>query len=448
MRWILMIGAILALAVACADRPASRLRVAADAVGSAASRWLHPQVARATGSGTLTFTVYWPVRYRTATIPDTTQTLVVRTTQNATQVREDVIARPPGVATSSISFAVAAGNNYAIVAKAYREAAPLPADADPIAQGSATGLNVLASKRTSADISLVPLYVPSIDGLDVNAARIGGELTLTGTNLGMIGTATPAVYFGSIPSPRVTPVDATTLRAQVPEGATIGKVFVSNDGVMSQSQVLVYVLSGIALDAAREIWDEGPATGRQVRFGATLALQATPGWILASNETIDLYAPLPAAVWASSNPLGGTVDESGTVTAGRVNVATDVTATIGGVIGTMRVTPVGVARVDLDRTDLTLNAMPGGLLAAESDFATSATLSATVVTSFPFNSGVTWDSSDTALVTVAADGTLRTVRDAPKGTAIITAKSVDDPAIKATASVSVTIFGDLELGVD
>ncbi|MBM3267760.1 MAG: IPT/TIG domain-containing protein [Candidatus Sericytochromatia bacterium] len=449
--WLILVSLLVALAAACAERQAAQVRLAADAVATAGSRWLKPQVASPTGTGTLNLTIYWPVRnprtFRPATIPDTTQTIVLQTKQGETQLREDVIARPAGAATSSISFSLPAGNNYALVARAYRETAPLPAGAQPIAQGGAVGLNILASKRTKADIDLVPASVPGITGLDVNAASPGQTITLTGQNLGMIGGATPSVYFGSIASPRVTPLDATSLRAQVPSGATICKLFVWNDGVPSVSNVRFYALAGIALAAPREPWDATAAEYRLVKFGAGLKVQATPDWLLASGEIIEAYQPLPGVVWASSNPLGGSVDETGQFTASRANVATDVTATIGATVGKLRVTPVGVHKVVLDRTGITLNAPPAGQ-APESKFTTAATVGATVETSYPFNGGVTWQSSDEGLATVSVDGTVRALAGAQKGTAVFTARAVDDPAIAATGSVTITVFGDLDLGVD
>lgn len=105
-----------------------------------------------------------------------------------------------------------------------------------------------------------------------------------------------------------------------------------------------------------------------------------------------------------------------------------------------------ISEITLNKSTLTLNARPA-TGSVSPGYVVEEQLTATVLASNNAIHSVTWASSNTSLVTVT-DGLVSTVVDAPEGTATITATSVDDSTKKATASVTVTRFGDTSLGIE
>ncbi|MDE6737241.1 MAG: Ig-like domain-containing protein [Treponemataceae bacterium] len=128
--------------------------------------------------------------------------------------------------------------------------------------------------------------------------------------------------------------------------------------------------------------------------------------------------------WSSSKPDVATVDADGTVTTHKAGETT-ITATTqeGGKTATCAVTvnPIHVTDITLNTTTLTL--MRGA----------TGTLTATVMPDNADDKTVTWQSSDTAVATVDADGTVTAVK---QGAATITA-TTRDSGMTATCEVTV-----------
>lgn len=108
-------------------------------------------------------------------------------------------------------------------------------------------------------------------------------------------------------------------------------------------------------------------------------------------------------------------------------------------------TPSPAHQISLNLTAVTINALPP-TSTPDPRFVTSVTLIATV-TGPGTPQGVTWRSSNTSMVVVSETGVVTSAAGAGKGSALVTATSIDDPRVVATASVQVTIDSGLEVEV-
>lgn len=403
--------------------------------------------------GWLNLTIRWPdleAGYNVALLPTTTQAIAVWVKKNGVTLGEPtIISRQPGATKATASIRVEAATNLSVEIKAYREAAPDLATAVPIAQNAGV-TSVVRSKVTPLAITLNPINVPSVSAFNQNLGRVGDTVTVTGTNFGSGTVPIPTVTFNGVAATSVTRHSDTSLTVVVPNGATSGYVVVKADGVESDSPATYWVLSTFEISPpVKESWDTSPATSRMVRYGQPLALNEQHFWAWKNldDQLTAKYGNPPLPTWSTTNPAAGSLDGNGLFTAGAAYATASITARLGPLVSNaIEVRAVGVNGVSLSASSLTLNAMPE-TGSPDPGYVTTGTLTATVDTSAPFNNGVTWSSSDTGRVTVS-EGVVQTMPGAPEGTAIITATSVDDPNKKATASVSVTILGDLELGIE
>lgn len=403
------------------------------------------------GYGWLNLTIRWPEPapgYAIALLPTTTQAVVVtvKTASGAAVGAPVIISRAAGATKVTKSIRVEAGSNLSVKVEAYREASPILGTSVPIAHNSGV-VNVTRSKVSPLPLTLEPVYVPTVEGFNSNVGRVDGIVTIHGKNFGSGNVPTPVVTFNGVPSTSVIRSSDTLLMAAVPTGALTGNVVVKADGVPSTSQATFWVLSSFVIEAPRQSWDNGPINSRMVRYGNALQFTGRQTWATEDGKTPEQYGTPPTFTWVLSDPAAGTLTEGG-----RFLAATSfATSSVKAVCDTtnsnvLEVRAVGVDSVTLDRTDLTLNALDAGG-GADAGYVTSATIAATVHTTAPVDGGVTWSSSDESRVTVA-NGVVRTVADAQEGKVTITATAVDDPSKKATASVTVTIMGDLELEIE
>lgn len=190
--------------------------------------------------------------------------------------------------------------------------------------------------------------------------------------------------------------------------------------------------------------------------GLPLAGDVAPGYTSSKALTATVHASdnRPRKVtWSSSDPTRATVDGNGLVSSQRGAVDGTVTITATSVDDPTisasvlcTITAFKIQSVTLSPTAVTLNAMPeeGN---PDPGFETTATLTAVVAASDGNTRQVIWSSSDESRVTVT-DGVVKTVRGADEGTVTITATSVDDPKISATATVHVTANGKISVGVN
>ena len=143
-------------------------------------------------------------------------------------------------------------------------------------------------------------------------------------------------------------------------------------------------------------------TTADLEIGSTLQLSATVSPSNATDKSV---------TWSSSNASAATVTPTGLVT-GKAEGTSNITATAGGKSATCKVTvkkpAVAVTSVELDKTDITLDA------------GESLTLKATVKPDDATNKSVTWGSSKTNVATVDNSGKVTGVDN---GIASITATS-------------------------
>ena len=150
--------------------------------------------------------------------------------------------------------------------------------------------------------------------------------------------------------------------------------------------------------------------------GGTQTLKATVGPDDAANK---------AVVWSSSNPQVASVSSAGVVTAIAPGTAVITVTTVdGSLTDSCTVTVQGeVSSIVLDRTVVSLKV--------------SETTTIDATTAPQEGAKITWKSSDTKVVSVSADGTIRGVSP---GTATIAATCGD-----VSATCTVTVYGDSEV---
>ncbi|MBU6427969.1 MAG: Ig-like domain-containing protein [Cyanobacteria bacterium REEB65] len=106
----------------------------------------------------------------------------------------------------------------------------------------------------------------------------------------------------------------------------------------------------------------------------------------------------------------------------------------------------GILGIQISTDSLVLNAPPPSGL-PDPGFVTQAQLTATVHSSDGRQRSLTWTSSNPGLATVDSAGLVQAVATDSPGDCWITATSVDDPHVTATASVHVGVQSGLQVGV-
>jgi len=387
--------------------------------------------------GTLSLTIRWPERpsgYQTALIPTSTNALTIQVKSGDTVVGETTVTREPNASTATAALPLKAANNLSVEVLAYRESAPLPENATPIARGT-TNVNITRSRKTLANVSLVPLIVPTITALSTNTGVPGDTVTITGTNFGS-GSIPVQVSFNGYLTVGVTRNSETSLTVQVPPGTPTGRVVVKADGVSSAADFVFWVPSSLGIDADKPGWDPSTdAAKRVVLLGKTRAFSASTTWAAKTGESVDQYGTAPAPTWASSNHAAGTIDAAGLFTAGDHYDATgtDITASYGSAVSSaIHAVPEDVS-VALTPTD---NLKVGGKGAASIGFRATNFFSDGAT-----NSAVTFQSTQAASVSITPTGGLATALDfGNNGVIEVQALSGADPSRMATASVRLSNY--------
>ena len=92
--------------------------------------------------------------------------------------------------------------------------------------GSSNVSYSLAGSRTNGMLAITPLQTPALTSLSPTSGMVGSSVTLTGTNL----TGATGVRFNGTAATTFAVVNATTVTATVPTGATSGNVTVTTAG--------------------------------------------------------------------------------------------------------------------------------------------------------------------------------------------------------------------------
>jgi len=258
--------------------------------------------------GTLSLRIKWPDRdrpgFHAAAIPLTTQAIAIRVKQGGMLLAQQVLTRTPGSSEATASFTLDAANNLTVEVRAYRESNPDMVNGVAIAQGMATGVNVVPSKNGSLAIVLDARFVPSITGMSGNVGQVGDSVTLTGTNFGT-GSLPVSVAFNGTPT-TITSRGTDSVTVTVPTGATTGQVVVASKGD----------------------WDPSPANSRVVPFGARLTFSATPSFVFRMGDSTTNMGPPPSPSWQTSGGAA-VIDAFGILTAGTTYASCSVTARLG-----------------------------------------------------------------------------------------------------------------------
>lgn len=438
-RLILVAGLVVAL-VGCTARPGAFVSLPPSVTGGEAAGG--SQGAAASGDvqapvseyGTLTLSIRWPDRpegYHTALIPTSTNALAIKVSSGSTVVGETTVSRVGDQETATANLSLKAGNNLSVEVRAYRETAPIPQGASPIAQGTAT-VNIARSKKTSASISLTPLIVPTITGLSRNAGVTGDEVTITGTNFGS-GSVPVFVYFNGYLTVGATRSSETSLTVKVPPGTPTGKVVVKADGVSSVSNVVFWVPKTLTLSTPRDFWDPSDASTQIVLLGKTKQLTATTTWATKLGETAEQYGTPPSPEWSSSDVSAGAVDSNGLFTAGNAYVAagTNVWASHGSMsTSALKMIPEAVTftlEPPAGSRILGGKGQPFLLYAGLNTFSDGAT-----------NSYVTYSAASASIDWFTGRATATDFKS--NGTIIVSAESMVDPAQKTTTNITLSNY--------
>lgn len=404
--------------------------------------------------GWINLRIRWPEQeptgFEVAAIPTTTNALAVWVKLGGINLGQPtILTRQPNLSVATASIRVEAAEGLSVEVKAYREPAPDLALDEPLAVGNATNVTVVRSRVSPLAITMNARFVPTVEDFSVPAAQAGDTLILTGTNFGGTPVAVPTVSFNGVPATGVVRNSDTQLTVVVPGNALTGNVVVKADGIESTSTSPFYVVSLLEAQLpTKQSWDNSGPSAIMVPYGGSVTFGSRLEWALKSGETVDQYGTPPSVAWTTTDAAAGILAATGKFTASASYATTAIRARVGTLASqALNVTVVGVDSVALNTSTLTLNAKPESGL-PDPGYTTNAVLTATVTTSGPVDDRVTWSSSDTSRVTVDAAGRVETVSGAPEGAVTITAASIFDPSKKATASVTVTILGGLDLGID
>lgn len=349
---VLLVAAVSFGMVGCTVRPGSLVSLPVTTAGAPAVSAAQPESGAeqaqlpASEYGTLSLTVRWPERptgYQTALIPTSTNTLVIKVSSGSTEVASASVTRQAGASTATANVPLKAGNNLSVEVLAYREAAPVPEGAEPTARGTAN-VNITRSRKTSAGVSLTPLFVPTITALSTNTGVPGDEVTITGTNFATDGTPVQVYFNGYITG--AVPTSSTSVKVTVPPGTPTGKVVVKSDGVSSDSNFVFWVPKTVTLTGNKKFWDPSPSDSQIVILGKEEQLFYSVNWETKTGDNIGYFGAPPSPTWHSSDESAGTVDESGVFTAGGSYVAagTNVTAQFGSLVSApLKIVPEAVS---------------------------------------------------------------------------------------------------------
>ena len=403
---------------------------AAETVAAAAGPAARP-------TGRLDLVIRWPVGggrdlagYRAQLLPDSTDLLSVTVSSGSTPVATASVQRVAGEATASVSLTLATSNNLSV-----EVVADAAGTTEPIARGTASGVNILQSKRTPVSIQMTPLYVPTIQFLSSDVASPGDTVTVQGFDLAVPWAAAPEFLFsgsGASVSAQVTIDSSSSLTVTVPAGATVGPVQVIDDGVPSQSSSMFWVATGLSINSVKAPWDPSTGDDRILATGQPLAmLSATAQWVVATGTS---YGPEPQPTWTTSQPLGSFSPPAGftsVFTAGSQTGSTVCAARLGSLQSNSLT--VNVRQVTLAISPATARIGPSG--AIDATYSAVDTLTDTPSDTSTLSAAVFSVSTDS--IAIDPSSGLATVANlASDGTFTVTASSPIDPTQVATAAIT------------
>src|SRR5262249_19564330 len=136
-----------------------------------------------------------------------------------------------GIRTSSVVITgttfvdVTAVKFGAVAATTYTGHNPPKIPATVPGTAAAGNITVTTVARTSTALPFTVIQGPSVSGLSPSSGQVGTVVTVNGSTL----AGATAVTFGGMPASVITPVNASSLKATVPAGASMGVVQVQND---------------------------------------------------------------------------------------------------------------------------------------------------------------------------------------------------------------------------
>ena len=252
-----------------------------------------------------------------------------------------------------------------------------------------------------------------------------GEYTIILDNIGVIDESrlattskTDYAYMAgtSMAAPFVSGAIGTISNLYEGKTALQIKDILLSKGTKSVSKINGKVSSGKRLDLTKLDIKSISIPNAVVEVGKTVTLNKTITPSEAADQTIN---------WSSSNTAIATVTENGVVK-GIAGGSVTITATAANGKSATTTVQVGNDIVEVER--VTLNKTTTTLIEGKTE-----KLVATVEPSGATNKTITWSSSDTSIVRVDEEGTINAIK---AGTAIVTAKSINEK--QATCTVVVT----------
>lgn len=259
------------------------------------------------GKGTLLVNVLWPKR-ATQMIPLSTQTIRFRVTKGNNILSEIPLSRPvrngsPLVAQASLRLDADSG--LTIQADAFSTSLVASSDL-PIASATLTGVSVVANQRTPVQLSLAPVFTPTLTDFTPKNGGPGVPVTLRGSfgSSGYYGLGIGGVEgYGSL--------SGSDVIAFIPSGATTGPLVVLADGVPSSMGATFNVLTRLDLSPLSPVTSTGSPITFTVPTGLDTSSQSIANPTLTAWEVVDP---------ANLNPPGpqpstvGTISSSGVFT--------------------------------------------------------------------------------------------------------------------------------------
>jgi hypothetical protein len=315
-----------------------------------------------------------------------------------------------------------------------------------VANGTRANVNIDAGGVTQVPaITLQPLSYPSITSIanedGIGAGQENDLVTIHGLNLGKEASLSIGINFNgtAVPANDIDRYATDSIHVHVPAGATCGPVSLTVDGVETQNPAAFWVASNMTLPATASVEN-------------TLTYQVVPSitWTTKEGETASQFGTLPKPVYSLDSNAYGSIAVTGLFTANASSVGpVNISAKLGGLnAGPLALTFLPhVTVLNLNVATADINALPA-TGSVDPEYASSTTFQLVAnLTGDAFNNGVTWESLNPELATVNTSGLVSATNTETGGVAIIKATSVDNPALSATASITVATYGSAELEV-
>ncbi|MNX66407.1 hypothetical protein D3C86_974970 [compost metagenome] len=262
--------------------------------------------------GRVVLAVRWPAPRQVQLLPISAQSVELEIlTPEGISLAKASLARVPEQSAATLSMAVNAGD-VRVVARAYDRDAN--GGSSLVAQAT-RALVIKPNFDNACALSLVPVYIPSLNAPNGFNAGAGGRLELLGANFGHTRQTPLQVLVGGVLAASAQRVSDTTIRLEVPGAATSGEIQVIADGVPSATASF-QLLSQLTLQC--------PST---VQPAAVLTLG------VAGQDEGGRPVPAPSVRWLVHSEAGVRGDELARITQ-------DGVLTVGSATGTVMVAAV------------------------------------------------------------------------------------------------------------